>query len=253
MLEVRNLSIILDNAVLLKEISFKVKRGTILTIIGPNGAGKTTLLRGISGLVPINKGNVYLDGEKLVKQPVMERARLMASVPQVASLPPAFLVRDLVMLGRTPYLNWLGQTSKVDEEIAQDALQQTQALPLINRKIDQLSAGEQQRVLLARALTQTTPVLLMDEPTTHLDLKYQVELLQLTRNLTTTKGLMTLLVLHDLNLTSRWSDQIMILDKGGMAAVGTPKEVLRNDLLSEIYQVPIKVDKQKDSLKIFPA
>lgn len=253
MLEARKLSVTLDNVNVLKEISFKVKRGSILTIIGPNGAGKTTLLRSISGLIPINRGTVYLDGHKLVNQSAMERARLMATVPQAASLPPAFLVRDLVMLGRTPYLNWLGQTSKVDEEIAHEALQQTHALSLIDRKIDQLSAGEQQRVLLARALAQTTPILLMDEPTTHLDLKYQVELLQLTRNLTTKKGLMTLLVLHDLNLASRWADQIMILDKGHMAAAGSPKEVLRDDLLSAVYQIPIRVNRQKDSLKIFPA
>jgi iron complex transport system ATP-binding protein len=253
MLETRNLSVTLDSAVVLKEISFKVKRGMILAIIGPNGAGKTTLLRSISGLIPVDKGDVYLDGEKLAKQSATERARLIATVPQAASLPPAFQVRDVVMLGRTPYLNWLGQTSPVDEEIVQEALQQTQTLPLINRKIDQLSAGEQQRVLLARALAQTTPVLLMDEPTSHLDLKYQVELLQLTRQLTTTKGLMTLLVLHDLNLASRWSDLIMVLDRGRLAAMGTPKEVLKEDLLSEVYKVPIRVDRQKDSLKIFPA
>ncbi len=253
MLETSNLSITLDSAIILKEISFRVERGTILAIIGPNGAGKTTLLRGIGGLIPIDSGNVYLDGEKLANQPVIERARLMATVPQAASLPPSFQVRDVVMLGRTPYLNWLGQTSKVDEGIVYEALQQTQALPLINRKIDQLSAGEQQRVLLARALAQTTPVLLMDEPTTHLDLKYQVELLQLTRNLTTTKGLMTLLVLHDLNLASRWSDQVIILDKGCIAAIGTPVEVLREDLLSTVYQVPIRVDRQKSVLRIYPA
>ena len=253
MLEARNLSVTLDSAIVLKEISFKVKRGTILVIIGPNGAGKTTLLRGISGLIPFDRGNVYLDGKKLANQPVIERARLMATVPQAASLPPTFQAWDIVMLGRTPYLNWLGQTSPVDEEIVQEALRQTQSLQLSDRRIDQISAGEQQRVLLGRALAQTAPVLLMDEPTTHLDLKYQVELLQLTRNLTTTKGLMTLLVLHDLNLASRWSDQIMVLDKGCMAAMGTPKEVLKEDLLSKVYQVPIRVDRQKDSLKIFPA
>ena len=253
MLEAKNLSVTLDSVIVLEKISFRVKRGSILAIIGPNGAGKTTLLRGISGLIAVGKGDISLDGQKLASQSAMERAKLMATVPQAANLPPDFLVRDLVMLGRTPYLNWLGQTSKVDEEIVHESLQQTQSLPLINRNIDQLSAGEQQRVLLARALAQTTPVLLMDEPTTHLDLKYQFELLQLTRNLTTTKGLMTLLVLHDLNLASRWSDQIMVLNKGCMAAVGTPKEVLRDDLLSEVYQVSIHVDNQKGLLKIYPS
>lgn len=252
MLEARNLSITLDSAIVIKDISFKIKRGTILAIIGPNGAGKTSLLRAISGLIPIHKGSVYLDGEKLTDLSVIERARLMASVPQSASLPSDFFVRDVVMLGRTPHLNWLGQTSEVDDDLVQEALQQTHALPLISRKINQISAGEQQRVLMARALAQSTPVLLMDEPTTHLDLKYQIELLQLTRNLTSTKGLMTLLVLHDLNLASRWADQIMLLDKGHIAAVGTPMEVLREGLLSAVYQVPIQVVKQEKSLRIFP-
>lgn len=252
MLEVSKFSINLDGTVVLKEISFKVKRGTILAIIGPNGAGKTTLLKGLSGLIPPQRGNVYFNEEKLANQSVIERARLMATVPQAASLPSDLQVRDVVMLGRTPYLNWLGQTSTDDEVIVQEALRQTHAFALIDRKINQISAGEQQRVLLARALAQATPVLLMDEPTTHLDLKYQVELLQLTRLLTTKKELITLLVLHDLNLASRWSDQIMVLDKGCIAAMGTPMEVLRDDLLSAVYQVPIRVEMQKNSLKIFP-
>jgi iron complex transport system ATP-binding protein len=253
MLEIKNLSVTLDSAVVLKNISFQVKRGSMLAIIGPNGAGKSTLLRGINGLIPLHKGNVHLDGKNLANQSVIERARLMATVPQAASLPLSFRVKDLVMLGRTPYLNWLGQAAMVDEEISQEALQQTQTLALIDKMMGQISAGEQQRVLLARALAQTTPVLLMDEPTTHLDLKFQVELLRLTRNLTTQKGLMTLLVLHDLNLASRWSDQVMVLDQGHIAAIGSAREVLKEKLLSSVYQVPIRVNKQKGELNISPA
>jgi ABC-type cobalamin/Fe3+-siderophores transport system ATPase subunit len=252
MLEVKNLSINLDHKRILENISFSARQGEILAIIGPNGAGKTTLLRAINGLLPIREGEISLGDKKLSFISMTERARLIATVPQAFNLPPAFHVKDIVMLGRTPYLNWLGQTSQADEEIAQEAMQQTDSMELGERMIAELSAGEQQRVLLARALAQNTPVLLMDEPTTHLDLKYQMELLHLTRNLTRSKKLITLIVLHDLNLACRIADRVMVLDHGLIAAMGKPSEVLDKNLLSSVYQVPVRVEKKKQIIHIFP-
>jgi ABC-type cobalamin/Fe3+-siderophores transport system ATPase subunit len=252
MLVVENLSVDLDSTTILDGLSFAAACGEILAIIGPNGAGKTTLLRAISGLLPIHKGKVKLSNENLAYKSIIERAKLIASVPQASNLPPAFIVQDVVMLGRTPYLNWLGQTSPVDEEITREALSQTQSLELSKRKIAELSAGEQQRVLLARALAQTTPVLIMDEPTTHLDLRYQVKLLELTQELTRKKNLITIIVLHDLNLASRCADQILVLDRGHMAAMGKPEQVLRDDILSRVYQIPIQVEKGNKTLHIHP-
>jgi ABC-type cobalamin/Fe3+-siderophores transport system ATPase subunit len=156
------------------------------------------------------------------------------------------------MLGRTPFLNWLGQTSPQDEEIIKIALQQTQSLDLALRKVGELSAGEQQRVLLARALAQSTPVLLMDEPTTHLDLRYQIELLDLVQQLTRQKKLITLIVLHDLNLASRYADELILLEHGQIAAFGKPKKVLKDAALSRVYQIPIQVDKENGILRVFP-
>ena len=252
MLEIKDLSVDLNAEPVLRNISFTTKNGKILGIIGPNGAGKTTLLRAISGLIPIQKGIVEQDGKNLADKSIIERAKLIASVPQSSSLPSAFNVWDMVMLGRTPYLNWLGQTSSQDDEIIQSALHQTQSLDLAMRKVGELSAGEQQRVLLARALAQSTPVLLMDEPTTHLDLRYQIELLDLVQQLTRQKNLTTIIVLHDLNLASRYADEVMLLEHGQIAAFGKSQKVLSDSVLSRVYQIPIHVDRQNKIPLIFP-
>jgi ABC-type cobalamin/Fe3+-siderophores transport system ATPase subunit len=252
MLEIKDLSLYLDAEPILKNMNFSAKPGEILGIIGPNGAGKTTLLRAIAGVIPIKNGTMELDGEHLVKKSIIERARLIASVPQASTLPASFSVLDTVMLGRTPYLNWLGQTSSLDEEISLTALRQTQCMELAERKLGELSAGEQQRVLLARALAQTTPVLLMDEPTTHLDLRFQIELLDLVKQLTMQKSIITIIVLHDLNLVSRYADEMILLEHGKVAAFGKPQKVLVDSLLSRVYQIPIVVDRKKQNPRIFP-
>jgi ABC-type cobalamin/Fe3+-siderophores transport system ATPase subunit len=252
MLEIENLSVDLNARPVLDKLAFTAEAGEVLAVIGPNGAGKTTLLRALCGLIPIRTGQVKLDGEDLAGKNSSERAKIMAAVPQASNLPPAFSVWDAVLLGRTPHLNWLGQTSAADDEIARDALSQTNSLELRDRKIAELSAGEQQRVLLARALAQTTPVLLMDEPTTHLDLKYQVELLELTRRLTRQKKLICVMVLHDLNLAGMVSDQVLVLDHGRMAGWGKPGKVLNSRLLSRVYQLPVQVEKSGRNLHFFP-
>jgi iron complex transport system ATP-binding protein len=252
MLEIKGLAADLNAKPVLRNIAFTAKTGKILGIIGPNGAGKTTLLRAISGVIPITGGELKLDSKNLADKSIIERAKLIASVPQSTSLPMAFSVWDMVMLGRTPYLNWLGQTSSQDEIITHAAMQQTQCLELAERKVGELSAGEQQRVLLARALAQSTPVLLMDEPTTHLDLRYQVELLDLVQKMTTQKNLTTIIVLHDLNLASRYADEMMLLDQGQIAVFGKPKKVLRDAVLSRVYQIPIHVDTKNRIPRVFP-
>ena len=252
MLEIKDLSLNLDAEPVLRNISFSAKPGEILGIIGPNGAGKTTLLRAIAGVIPIKSGAMELNGEDLLKKSIIERAKLIASVPQISTLPASFSVLDMVMLGRTPYLNWLGQSSSLDEEISRTALEQTQSVELAERKLGELSAGEQQRVLLARALAQSTPVLLMDEPTTHLDLRFQIELLNLVKKLTRQKSITTIIVLHDLNLASRYADEMILLEHGRIAAFGKPQKVLIDSVLSRIYQIPILVDRKNKNPQIFP-
>jgi iron complex transport system ATP-binding protein len=225
----------------LKNVSLDVPPGRVTALIGPNGAGKTTLIRAISGVVHPSTGTVTYESADLLAMPSMQRARILAVVPQSAALPPAFTVRETVLLGRTPYLNFLGQLSADDEAVARRALERVRALDLAERRVGELSGGEAQRVLLARALCQTTPVLLLDEPTAHLDLQYQVSLLDLVRGLAREDGLAVLLAIHDLNLAARVADRVALLVEGRVVASGTPGEVLTPGAISSAYGWPVSV------------
>jgi iron complex transport system ATP-binding protein len=241
MLRIENLSASYGDRRILHSISLTVKSGEVLALIGPNGAGKSTLVRAVSGVIPVQGGLVRTNGTDLLTLSTMERARLVSVVPQVASLPPAFTVWETVLLGRTPYLNFLGQVSAKDEEIARHALERVDALDLAERRVGELSGGEGQRILLARALAQATPILLLDEPTSHLDLHHQVGLLELIRKLSSQDDLAVLIALHDLNLAARYADRVALLVEGALKAVGTPSEVLRSDLISDAYHWPVQV------------
>ena len=253
MIEIKNLNVNYGSRPILKNISLDVKRGEILAILGPNGSGKSTLIRALSGVVPAS-GSLYLGGRALNGLAPAERARLMAVVPQMVSLPPAFTVLETVLLGRTPYLNFLGQISAKDEEIARGALVKVDALAFAERRVGELSGGEQQRVLLARALAQATPVLLLDEPTTHLDLQHQIGLLELIHRLARQENLTVLIALHDLNLAARYADSVALIVAGEIKAQGTPKEVLQSEMLSSVYQWPVQVIQHpfQDTLLILP-
>jgi iron complex transport system ATP-binding protein len=241
MLNANNLSTAYGQQNILEQISFSLKRGEILGVIGPNGVGKSTLIRTISGINPLRTGEISIDKQDLSQLSQTERAKLMAVVPQAINLPSAFTVWQTVLLGRTPHLNWLGQLSKHDEEIAIHAMERTNTLHLKERRVGEISGGEQQRILLARALVQSAPFLLLDEPTSHLDLKYQYELLNTVRDLVRQDQLAALIVLHDLNLAARYTDRILLLVGGKIYAHGAPKEVLTSENLSFAYQIPLAV------------
>ncbi|HEY9076117.1 MAG TPA: ABC transporter ATP-binding protein [Anaerolineaceae bacterium] len=224
----------------LNHVSFELAAGKVLALVGPNGAGKTTLIRALSGVLPVLAGKVWVAGKDFLALKPGERARLVAVVPQARSLPPAFTAWETVLLGRTPYLNWLGQTSPKDEERARQAMQRTRTLELADRRVGELSGGEQQRLLLARALAQEAPLLLLDEPTTHLDLHYQINLLDQVRTLARQNGLTVVVALHDLNLAAHYAEQVALLVKGELKALGAPRDVLEPALLSQVYQLPLK-------------
>ena len=243
MLKIKNLSVSYGARPVLHDISLEVARGEVLALIGPNGAGKSTLIRAVSGVIPIQRGQVRTNGDDFGSLQPMDRARYMATVPQAILLPPAFTVWETVLMGRTPYLGFLGQTSQADEELARRSLERVSALSLAERRVGELSGGEAQRVLLARALTQSTPILLLDEPTAHLDLQYQVSLLELIRDLARTEKLAVLIALHDLNLAARTADRIALMVAGKIVAQGTPVEVLTPERISEAYCWPVQVVK----------
>ena len=241
MLKIENLSVSYGSRSVLANVSLEVNSGEVLALIGPNGAGKSTLVRAASGVVPVEAGAVRTNGDDLLSLPPLQRARFLAVVPQAASLPPAFSVWETVLLGRTPYLNFLGQVSAKDEEISRSALAKVDVLELASRRVGELSGGEQQRVLLARALAQSTPILLLDEPTTNLDLHYQVGFLETVRTLAHADGLAVLIALHDLNLAAHYADRIALLVGGKIKAAGMPRQVLTPELISEAYHLPVRV------------
>ena len=242
MLKIQDLSVSYGSRRVLHSVSLNVQSGEVLALIGPNGAGKSTLIRAVSGVVPYS-GHVRTNGDDFASLSTLQRARYIATVPQAVSLPPAYTVWETVLFGRTPHLGFLGQPSQKDEEIARQALARVSALPFAERRVGELSGGEQQRILLARALCQSTPILLLDEPTAHLDLQYQVGLLELVNELAHKDNLAVLVALHDLNLAAHYADRIALMVAGSIKAEGNPKQVLRPELIEEAYCLPVQVIK----------
>jgi ABC-type cobalamin/Fe3+-siderophores transport system ATPase subunit len=242
MLKLQNLSVSYGSRKILHEISFNVQSGEVLALIGPNGAGKSTLIRAASGVIPYT-GHVRTNGDDFASLTPLQRARYIATVPQAVAMPPAYTVWETVLFGRTPHLGFLGQPSKKDEEIAHQALERVSGLSLAERRVGELSGGEQQRILLARALCQSTPILLLDEPTAHLDLQYQVSLLELVSELAHKDHLAVLVALHDLNLAAHYADRIALMVAGNIKAIGDAKAVLQPELIQEAYCLPVQVVK----------
>jgi iron complex transport system ATP-binding protein len=166
---------------------------------------------------------------------------MVSVVPQASNLPPAFTALDVVILGRTPYLGWLGSESEQDRRLAAEAMAHTETEALAHRQVGELSGGEQQRLLIARALAQGAPVMLLDEPTAHLDLRHQDRVLKLVRRLTREQGLSVLMALHDLNLVARFADRVALLSDGRVRKIGQPREVLTPEELAAVYGIQIHV------------
>jgi len=243
MLQIQNLTVAYGKHVALQDVSLAVASGEMLAVIGPNGAGKSTMVRAISGLQPLKSGKVLLGEQKtpLHSLSAIETARLLAVVPQARELPGAFTVYETILLGRTAYLGWMGKSQARDHAQVEWALKRTQLTDLAQRQVGALSGGEQQRVLLARALVQSAPILLLDEPTTNLDLQHQSSLLNLVRELAIEKQLAVIVVLHDLNLASLYCDRVALVVNGRLQAIGSPQEVLTSQNMTQTFQVPIEV------------
>jgi iron complex transport system ATP-binding protein len=225
----------------LHQVNLQVAPGEVLAVVGPNGVGKSTLIKAASGTLPLRHGSVKMDGLDIHRLPPGDRARRISVVAQALNLPPAFKVLDLVLMGRTPYLGWLERESRHDLEIAWQAMERTETAAMAHRTIGELSGGEQQRVLIARALAQATPVMLMDEPTAHLDLRHQDLLLKLVRRLVEEDHLAVMIALHDLNLVSKFADRVALLSAGTVHLVGQPVDVLTPEVLARVYGIEIHV------------
>lgn len=226
---------------ILLDVNLSVEPGEILAIVGPNGVGKSTLVKACCGSLPLLDGEILIGEKNLRELKPDRRARLVSVVSQAVNLPPAFTALDVVLMGRTPYLGWLEQESDRDRQIALEAMVRTETIDLTARFIGELSGGEQQRVLIARALAQSTPVMLLDEPTAHLDLRHQDNLLKLVRDLARVDNLAVMITLHDLNLVARFADRVALLSNGRVRKIGAPVEVLTPDELAEVYGIRIHV------------
>ncbi|MGI5168587.1 ABC transporter ATP-binding protein [Spirillospora sp. CA-253888] len=223
------------------DLSLDLTGAGITAIIGPNGCGKSTLLRGLGRLLRPRGGQVVLDGDDIARLPTKEVARRMAVLPQAPQAPEGLTVADLVARGRHPHQAWYRQWSAGDEAAVDAALARTDMLEHADRPLEELSGGQRQRVWISMALAQDTGLLLLDEPTTYLDLAHQVEVLELVRRLHEDDGRTVVMVLHDLNLAARYARRLVAMRDGRIVAQGAPAEVLTEDLLAEVFGLPARV------------
>jgi iron complex transport system ATP-binding protein len=222
------------------DFSLTVEPGAWVSMLGPNGAGKTTLLRVLAGLRHF-RGGVRLAGRALAELGQREAARQVALVPQTPVVPPAMSVGDYVLLGRTPHMGVLAREGAADRAAATVALERLELTPLAERPLVSLSGGELQRAVIARALAQSAPILLLDEPTTALDVGHQQQVLELVDQLRRADGLTVLAAMHDLTLAAQYGDRIVLIDRGRVLAEGTAGEVLTEERIAALYGATVRV------------
>jgi iron complex transport system ATP-binding protein len=229
------------------DITFQLAEGEVLGIVGPNGSGKSTLLKAITRGIPIRSGTVTIHDQPLESFRENELARRVSVIPQTAPLPEGFSALDVTLMGRTPHLRLLQSEGPSDLAIARRSMLQTDTLAFADRTVNELSGGERQRVVVARALTQQSPILLMDEPTVHLDIGHQIELLDLIVDLTRKQSLSVVTVVHDLMLAAQYCDRLLLLSKGGVYEAGEVQDVLTPDTIRAVYNVDVRVVPHPDS------
>jgi iron complex transport system ATP-binding protein len=236
----RGVTIRLGGQMIVADVSIDVPAGGWVSIVGPNGAGKTTLLRAVAGLVSY-AGTIEVDGSSVASLSSRTRARTVAVVPQDPIVPLGLKLLDYVLLGRTSHISRFGVEGVRDLAVARDVLQQLELSPLAQRRIETLSGGERQRTVLARALAQEAPVLLLDEPTTALDIGHQQQVLELVDSLRREAGLTVVAAMHDLTLAAQYGDRVVLVDRGRIVAEGSARDVLTSERVEELYGARVRV------------
>lgn len=229
------------DAPVIRGLDLTLGRGEAVGLIGPNGSGKTTLLKLACGILRPQKGRVKLAGRDLASYRRRELAQRIAMVPQELVVPFSFTVWEMVSLGRTPYARPFGGNGGGDDRAVEEAMELTGILPLAGRPFGELSGGERQKVIIAMALAQEPELLLLDEPTVHLDINHQVEVMELILGLNRTRGLTILSTMHDLNLAALYFDRLVLLDGGRVASHGSPQEVLSPENLARVFQARVQL------------
>jgi iron complex transport system ATP-binding protein len=225
----------------LRNVSFQAQEGELIGIIGPNGSGKTTLLKVVNGLLAPQEGSVSINKIDVRKMKKNSRAKLMAVVPQNSPMVFPFSVEEIVLMGRYPYLKNFQFEGKADIQITHKAMELTDTLALKARKINELSGGERQMVLIARALASQPRIMLLDEPAAFLDIRHQITFFDLILDLTRRQAMTVIAVTHDINLASLYCDKIILLNAGGIHTMGSPGEVITEACIEEVYQTRISV------------
>jgi len=246
MLRLEGVHVSLDGAEVVKGLDVELDDGEWLALIGPNGAGKTTVLRAVAGLVPYS-GSIRIVGDEAAALRRRELARRVAVVPQIPVIPPDTSVLEYVVLGRTPHLGYSGSPGTRDVTAARSALARLDAAHLVDRRLGSLSGGERQRAVLARAVAQDARLLLLDEPTTALDVGAQQQVLELVASLRADRGLTVLSAMHDLTHAGQYADRLVLMDGGREVASGAPKEVLTEQLVARHYGAEVRVIVDEDT------
>lgn len=236
-LEMRRVALGYDHHPVLEDITFKAVPGQFVGLIGPNGSGKSTIIKALSRVVDPTAGEILVGGRPIAQIPRKELACLVGVVPQLPLLPSTFTAFEIVLMGRNPHLNLLQSENQRDYDIARQAMVRTNTVPLANRHVNELSGGEIQSLLIARALAQETSAILLDEPTANLDIGRQMDMLKLIQSLCKEKSITAVAALHDLNLAAQYCDRLLLIDDVGIFAQGTPREVITDVHIKQVYGV----------------
>lgn len=236
-IKIRNLEWKFGDRRILSDITLNINKGSFYSIIGPNGSGKTTLLRNISKSLEPKHGSVFIDDIDVTRLNSKNIAKRLSVVPQNTNIEFAFTVTDIVLMGRSPYMRRFESESNQDLEIAEMAMRATNTWHLRDKRINEISGGERQRVIVARALAQDTDIMLLDEPVSQLDIHHQIELMETIHELIKTRGMTAISVMHDLNLAAQYSDYIILMNEGKVVCQGTPQEVITKENIREVYKL----------------
>lgn len=236
-IKTNDLNIGYDEATIVKELNMQIPNGKVTSIIGPNGCGKSTVLKAIGRILKAKQGFVYLNGDEIRSLSTREIAKKMAILPQTPTAPSGLTVSELVAYGRFPHQSGFGKLTPEDKKIIQWAIDVTKLQGFEHREVDTLSGGQRQRVWIAMALAQQTDLILLDEPTTYLDMAHQLEVLQLLQDLNQKQGCTIAMVLHDLNLAARFSDYMIAIRDGSIISHGTPEEVMKPEVLKKVFSI----------------
>jgi iron complex transport system ATP-binding protein len=242
-LSTENLQIGYGDKIIVENLNLNVNKGEITTIIGANGCGKSTILKTMARVHSAKSGSIYLDGKLIHKVPTKEIAKKMAVLPQSPEAPGGLTVYELISYGRSPHQSGFGRLSDRDRRVIQWALEVTGLVSFANHPVDALSGGQRQRAWIAMAIAQETDLLLLDEPTTYLDMAHQLEILQLLEKLNKEEGRTIVMVIHDLNHAARFSQHMVALRSGKMIKEGTAQEVMTPEVLKEVFQIDAEIVK----------